>query len=94
MIRTVTAIPILLFGAACTVSTAVGNLMAGVVMLTALVEIVRQRGAGVTWPPRGVMLALAALLATHALATALQFTGDLVSFDFDVAWRLQIWGTD
>jgi len=75
MTRTLTAIPVLLFGMACTLSTGAGNVGAGLLLLTAIAVIIGRRGRGLHWPPKQVMLALAAVFVTHALATVLASPG-------------------
>lgn len=75
MTRTLTAIPLVLFGLACTLSTGAGNLGAGLLLATAVLVVVAQRGRGVHWPPRQVLLALGAVLVTHAVACLLASPG-------------------
>jgi len=75
MVRTATALPLLLFGVACTLSTGAGNIGAGLLLATALLVIVVQRGRDIHWPPREVLLALGAVFLTHAVANWLATPG-------------------
>ena len=75
MLDAIIAIPVLLGGAAAVVSVAAGNVAAGLLALAALVALARRRGLPVATPPRSVLLALAALYATHLLATVLADPG-------------------
>lgn len=69
MLTWLMALPVLLFGAATTVSTAGGNVAAALVLLAGLAAWLRHRHALTEVVPRQVLLALAALLLTHAIAT-------------------------
>lgn len=69
MLTWLTAVPIVLFGAATTVSTAGGNVAAGLVMVAGLAAWAQHRRPLTEVVPRQVLLALAALLITHAVAT-------------------------
>jgi O-antigen ligase len=75
MTGTLLALPVLLFGAAATVSVAGGNVGAGLVALAALLAVILRRGSPVAWPPREILLALGAVWVTHAVATALAAPG-------------------
>ncbi len=77
MLTTLLGLPVLLFGAASTVSTAGGNVAAGLVMLTGLVAWARRRGPLTTVVPRQVLLALGAVYLTHTLATLLAGPGPM-----------------
>ncbi|MEZ4387993.1 MAG: O-antigen ligase family protein [Candidatus Krumholzibacteriia bacterium] len=72
-----TGLPLLLFGAACTVSTAAGNVGAGLLIAAALAAWARHRRRLVDTVPREVLLALGALYLTHALATLLAHPGPM-----------------
>jgi O-antigen ligase len=71
MTARITAILLFLFGLGALSSIAVGSLLSGAIVLTALFRLVFIPSSRRWLPPREILLALGALLLTHLLATAL-----------------------
>ncbi len=75
MLARISAIPLLLFGFATTVSVVGGNVASGLILLTALAIFLSHHLRPNHLPPREIMLALLALIGTHALSTAVLAPG-------------------